>query len=78
MISLEDMVDMLESECLFDDEFSEFFLRLPKMQIILLLKYIDEYGQNREWHEKFFEFVNNLPEEDINYINSIKEQLRLI
>ncbi|NME81598.1 hypothetical protein HF850_00380 [Clostridium sp. SM-530-WT-3G] len=48
------------------------------MQIILLLKYIDEYGFNKPWHEEFLKYINCMPEEDINYINSIKGKINLL
>ncbi|WP_169103498.1 hypothetical protein [Clostridium sp. SM-530-WT-3G] len=52
--------------------------KLSKMQIILLLKYIDEYGFNKPWHEEFLKYINCMPEEDINYINSIKGKINLL
>lgn len=75
--SLVDLNDMLDAECIFDDEYKEFFMSLSKMNIVLLLKYIDEYGTDEEWHEQFYEFIKYMSEEDKSYICKIKEKIIL-
>lgn len=53
------------------------FRRLPKMQIVLLSKYIDEYNFRQDWHDKFNEYLNNLNEEEKMNINKIKARIIL-
>lgn len=75
--SLIDLNDMLDAECLFDDEYNEFFKSLSKMNVVLLSKYIDEYGIKKDWHNKFNDFINTLSEEDKMYITNLKEKILL-
>lgn len=75
--SLADLNDMLDAECLFDDEYDLYFRRLPKMQIVLLSKYIDEYNFRQDWHDKFNEYLNSLSKEEKININKIKERIIL-
>lgn len=80
--SLEDLVDILEAECLFDDEFNELFRNLSKMEIILLSKHIsdlsleNEYG--KEWYFEFDKYILNLSEEEQIVINTVKNRVVLI
>lgn len=76
--SLRDLNDILDADCLFDDEYAQFFSKLPKMQIILLLKYIGEYGCDKPWHKEFSRFIKCMTKDDIAQINSVKEKINLI
>lgn len=69
--SLEDLVDVLGSDCIFDDEFIDVFKALDDFEIALLLKYIPndsaidrEYGieGEKEWHGKLQNYLNDLEE----------------
>lgn len=69
--SLEDLVDVLGSDCIFDDEFIDVFKALDDFEIALLLKYIPndsavhrEYGTEgeKEWHGKLQNYLSDLEE----------------
>lgn len=69
--SLEDLVDVLGSDCIFDDEFIDVFKALDDFEIALLLKYIpndstvdSDYGieGEKEWHGKLRNYLNDLEE----------------
>lgn len=68
---------MLDSECLFDDEYGKFFKSLSNMNIVLLAKYIEEYGTIKEWYAIFYEFIENFSESDKSNINKLKEKIVL-
>jgi hypothetical protein len=67
--SLNDLVDILSADCIFDDEFIYFFKALEDFEIALLLKYLPnseveatDYGTEaeREWHEKLNIYLDSL------------------
>lgn len=67
--SLQDLVDILGADCIFDEEFSYIFKALEDFELALLLKYLPnneamdaDYGteSEKEWHEKFIEFLDTL------------------
>lgn len=69
--SLEDLVDVLGSDCIFDDEFINVFKALDDFEIALLLKYIPndstvdrDYGieGEKEWHGKLRNYLSDLEE----------------
>lgn len=69
--SLEDLVDVLSSDCIFDDEFIDVFKVLDDFEIALLLKYISndsavdrDYGTEgeKEWHRKLQNYLSDLEE----------------
>lgn len=76
--SLGDLNDMLDSECLFKDEYILYFKTLSNMQIILILKYIDEYGLKRDWNSYFYEYLNLLGDEQKDNICKIKNKIVII
>lgn len=63
--SIEDLVDILNAECLFDDEYTTYFKSLSSIELIILLKYIstlsDEY--EKEWYHKFKKCITDLSQE---------------
>ena len=80
--SLEDLIDMLNAECLFEDEFTLLFKSLSKTHIILLAKHISDFGFNneyeKEWHHEFKKYILSLSEEDQKNIGKIKEKINII
>lgn len=78
--SLEDLVDMLSADCLFEDEYSICFKRLSKMEIILLSKYIYERSFENEyekgWYYEFDKFILSLSEEEQLAIRESKERIQ--
>lgn len=80
--SLDDLVDILEAECLFDDEFDELFKNLSKTEIILLSKHISDLNlgneYNKEWYFEFNKYISSLSNEEQIAINNIKNKVELI
>ena len=80
--SLEDLTDMLEAECLFEDEYVVYFKSLSQMEIILLYKYISDLNleseYENEWCLKFNNYISSLREEEQVTIQKYKEIIQLI
>lgn len=80
--SLEDLIDMLNAECLFDHEFMLLFESLSKTYIILLAKHISDFSFNgdyeKEWYYEFKKYLLSLSEEDQINIKNIKDNIRRI
>lgn len=79
--SLEDLIDILNADCLFEDEYTIYFKSLSKMEIILLSKYISnstfEDDHEKEAYCKFNEFISNLSEKDQKNIDEMKKKINL-
>lgn len=75
--SLEDLTDILDAECLFENEFIIFFKNLSQMEIILLSKYISDNGYEKEWYLEFNKYISSLDEEEQEKIRQIKEKIHL-
>ena len=75
--SLADLNDVLDSECLFDDEYVTYFNSLNNMQIILISKYIDVYGLEREWHDYFEAYLDKLSSEERENMVNVKVRIIL-
>lgn len=79
--SLEDLVDMLNADCLFEDEYIMYFKSLSKMEIILLSKYISELSFENEYEKDLYVEFNNyilsLSEEEKRLISEFKERIQL-
>lgn len=80
--SLEDLIDILNAECLFEDEFMQLFKSLSKPHIILLAKHISDFGFNneyeKEWYHEFKKYLLSLSEEDQKNIGKIKDKINII
>ena len=80
--SLEDLIDVLEAECLYNDEFYELFRNLSQIEIALLLKNLPEpkfqVEYEKEWHLKFQEYFVCLSEEEQKIIRELEEKIKLI
>lgn len=79
--SLEDLVDMLNADCLFGDEYITFFKSLPKMEIVLLSKYISdlsfEYEYKKDLYVQFNKYILSLSKEEQREISELKERINL-
>lgn len=78
--SLEDLADTLSADCLFQDEYIEYFKSLSKIEIILLSKYIYERSFENEyergWYYEFDKFILSLSEEEQLAIRESKERIQ--
>jgi hypothetical protein len=73
--SLEDLVDILSADCLFDKEFISYFEKSSHMEIALLTKYIYELGYEREWCSEFNKYILSLSEMDQILIKELTERI---
>jgi hypothetical protein len=80
--SLEDLIDILNAECLFDNEFMLLFKNLSKTYIILLAKHISDFSfteeYEKEWYCEFKNYLSSLSEEDQRNIKMIEEKINII
>ncbi|WP_123053731.1 DUF6179 domain-containing protein [Clostridium sp. JN-1] len=79
--SLEDLVDMLNADCLFGDEYITFFKSLSKMEIVILSKYISdlsfEYEYEKELYVEFNKYILSLKKEEQKAISELRERINL-
>ncbi|HDK7164900.1 TPA: hypothetical protein PTV51_002801 [Clostridium botulinum] len=79
--SLEDLVDMLNADCLFGDEYITFFKGLSKMEIVLLSKYISDLSFEDEYEKdlyvEFNKYILSLRKEEQKEISELKEKINL-
>ncbi|MBE6049342.1 MAG: hypothetical protein E7214_01430 [Clostridium sp.] len=79
--SIEDLIDILNVECLFEDEYSMYFESLDEVVIILLYKYVSSMGYDEnfelEWHKKFSEFIKELGKDRIDKIKKLKNYIKV-
>jgi len=77
--SLEDLADMLNAECLFEDEYIMYFKSLSQMEIILLSKYMSDLSleneYEKEWYFEFNKYISSLSEEEQITIKKLKEKI---
>ncbi|MBE6052821.1 MAG: hypothetical protein E7212_02750 [Clostridium sartagoforme] len=80
--SLEDLIDMLDSECLFNEEFNIYFESLSQFEIVLIFKYISDLSldntYDRDWYIKFNNYMSKLTEEEQSIIKEISEKVIFI
>jgi len=80
--SVGDLVDMLEAECLFEDEYIMYFKSISQMEIILLSKYVSDLRQEneyeKEWYFEYNKYFSSLSEEEQVKIIKHKERIQLI
>ena len=80
--NLEDLADMLDAECLFEDEYIMYFKSLSQMEIILLSKYVYDLSleneHEKEWYFEFNKHISSLSEEEQVAIRKLKERIQLI
>ena len=80
--SLEDLADMLDAECLFEEEYIMYFKSLSQMETALLSKYASDLGleneYEKEWYFEFNKYISNLNEEEQQSIQKLKEKIQLI
>jgi hypothetical protein len=84
--SLQDLVDVLGADCIFDEEFIYIFKGLEDFELALLLKYLpsnesmdSDYGteSEKEWHEKLKEYLGTLDDLKKDEIMSISEGIEI-
>ncbi|MFD3158825.1 DUF6179 domain-containing protein (plasmid) [Haloimpatiens sp. FM7330] len=75
--SLEDLVDMLNADCLFENEYIIYFKSLSRMEIILLSKYISENEYEKDLYSKFNKYILSLSKEEQLAISNLKEKIQL-
>lgn len=79
--SLEDLIDILNADCLFENEYIMYFKSLSKMEIILLSKYTSELSfeneYEKEWYHEFNKYILNLSKEEQIEIKDLKEKIEL-
>lgn len=77
--SLNDIVDMLESECLFGEEYEVFFRSIPEIYKVLLLKYMDiQYSEgeyDEEWCIALKKNICNLNKEELAYYKNKVDEI---
>ena len=74
--SVEDLVDMLDAECLFDDEYLCYFKTLSEVEIVLLLKGAYE-DSDKGWYKILKDFVLSFDEEKLREIERLKDNIEL-
>lgn len=72
--SVQDLIDMLDAECLFKEEYKEYFKSLSKIEIALLLKYTEEVES--EWIFELDKFISSINTEEKLEIQELKEKIR--
>jgi hypothetical protein len=84
--SLQDLVDVLGADCIFDEEFSCIFKGLEDFELSLLLKYLpnnesmdSDYGteSEKEWQEKLKEYLGTIDELKKDEIMRISEGIEI-
>ncbi len=79
--SLEDLVDMLNADCLFGDEYITLFKSLSKMEIVLLSKYISDLSFQDEYEKdlyvEFNKYILSLGKKEQRAISELKERINL-
>ena len=79
--SLEDLIDMLDSECLFDDEYEKYFKSLSQFEIILIFKYIQDLSldniYSKDWYLSFNQYISQLDIKEQVNIKMISENIIL-
>ena len=80
--SLQDIVDMLEADCLFESEYDEYFKTLSEIEVVLLFKHMKDFDLlnicEKEWQYKFKKYLSNLNIEKYNLIVKYSEKVKII
>ncbi len=79
--SIEDLIDILNTECLFEDEYNIYFDSLDEIIIVLLYKYVTSAGYDEnfelEWHKRFHDYLYNFEESRVRSIVKMKNIIRV-
>ncbi|MGO5073325.1 DUF6179 domain-containing protein [Clostridium sporogenes] len=77
--SLEDLMDMLNADCLFGDEYITLFKSLSKMEIVLLSKYISDlsFEDEKDLYVEFNKYILSLGKKEQRVISELKERINL-
>ncbi len=80
--SLQDIVDMLEADCLFESEYDKYFKTLSEIEVVLLFKHMKDFDLlnicEKEWQYKFKKYLSNLNIEKYNLIVKYSEKVKII
>ncbi|CDM69941.1 hypothetical protein CM240_2824 [Clostridium bornimense] len=74
--SIYDLIDMLEAECLFYDEYKMYFETLSDIEIALFMKNAYE-DSDKVWIKELKEFLHSLDIEKVMEIERIKDKIQL-
>ena len=69
------LFDMLNADCLFNEEYNIYFKSLSKMEIVLLSKYMEENYSEKELKTLFNDYMLSLSKEEQIEINKLKEKI---
>ena len=74
--SIYDLIDMLEAECLFCDEYKMYFKTLSDIEIALFMKNAYE-DSDKVWVKELKKFLHSLSRERVIEIERIKDKIEL-
>lgn len=78
--SLEDLIDILEAECLFKEEFIKLFRNLSQMEIVLLSRHISDLSLDneyeREWYQEFNKYILSLSEKEQSEVKEFEKRIQ--
>lgn len=84
--SFSDLVDILEANCIFDDEFNDIFQTLEDIDLALLYKkipkdlsllYLHLTENEKLWYEKFDHFLKDMDANKKNQIRKLSRQINI-
>ena len=82
MKSLQDLIDTLEADCIFGNEFEKVFKSLYETEVILLFKHMVDFelfdNCQKEWHEMFKNYICKLSSEKYDHILKTAEKIKII
>ena len=82
MKSFQDLIDTLEADCIFGNEFEKVFKSLYETEVILLFKYMVDFelfdNCQKEWHEMVKNYICKLSSEKYDHILKTAEKIKII
>ena len=80
--SFGDLIDIMEADCIFENEFNIFFTNLPEVQTILLCRHMSDFdlwnNSEKKWQEEFKRYMLSLDKQKFNQIFSVAEKVNII
>lgn len=80
--SFGDLIDIMEADCIFENEFNIFFTNLPEVQTILLCRHMSDFdlwnNSEKKWQEEFKRYMLSLDKQKFNQIFSMAEKVNII
>ena len=74
--SIEDLIDMLDAQCLFDEEYLCYFKTLSEVELVLLIKSVYE-DSDKEWYMALRELFLSFDKEKLERLDKIKDNIEL-